>query len=420
MLPQRRPDAEAAGAATPRRAAIAFVLVTVVLDVLALGMIIPVLPQLVTDFMGGDRAEAAAIYGVFATTWALMQFFFSPILGALSDRFGRRPVILLSNFGLGLDYVLMALAPTLSWLFVGRVISGITAASISTAYAYIADVTAPEKRAASYGMIGAAFGLGFVCGPALGGVLGGLDPRLPFWISAGLSLANAAYGVFVLPESLPADKRSRFSWRRANPVGALALLRSRRALLGLAGVTFLALLAHEVLPATFVLYAGERYGWGELEVGLTLGVVGVFSAVVQALLVRPIVRTLGERAALAIGLLSGAAGFAVYGLAPTGALFLVGIPVMALWGLATPAGQGLMTTRVGPTEQGQLQGAISSLRGIAGLLGPTIFTLTFATFVHDDGPVHLPGAAFLLAAAILVLAMGSSLVVTRGMARVAR
>jgi DHA1 family tetracycline resistance protein-like MFS transporter len=210
----------------PRRAALAFIFITVVLDMLALGMIVPVLPKLVEDFMHGNTALAAEYVGLFATVWAAMQFLFSPVLGALSDRFGRRPVILLSNFGLGADYIVMALAPTVWWLFVGRVISGITAASFSTASAYIADVAPPDKRAGGYGMISAAFGLGFVLGPAMGGVLGNIDPRLPFWVAAGLSLLNAMYGFFVLPESLPRDRREAFSWRRANPMGSFKLLRS--------------------------------------------------------------------------------------------------------------------------------------------------------------------------------------------------
>jgi len=231
--------------ATPRRAALVFIFITVVLDMLALGMIVPVLPKLVEDFVGGNTARAAEIYGLFGTVWALMQFVFSPVLGALSDRFGRRPVILLSNFGLGLDYIVMALAPDVSWLFVGRVISGITSASTSTAYAYIADVAPPEKRAAGFGMLSAAFGLGFVVGPAIGGVLGNIDPRLPFWVAAGFSFLNYMYGLLVLPESLSMERRERFSWRRANPMGSLKLLRSHRELFGLAIVNFIGSIAHE-------------------------------------------------------------------------------------------------------------------------------------------------------------------------------
>ena len=252
----------------PRRAALAFIFVTITLDMMAIGVIIPVLPKLVEDFVSNDTAAAARIYGVFGVVWALMQFVSMPVMGALSDRFGRRPVILLSNFGLAFDYVLMALAPNLAWLFVGRVISGITAASISTGMAYVADVTPVEKRAAAFGMTGIAFGLGFVLGPALGGLLGGLDPRLPFWAAAALSFANAMYGLFVLPESLPPERRRAFEWRRANPIGSLKLLRSRPGLTRLASISFLGSLAHAVLPSVFVLYAGYRYGWDTRRVGL--------------------------------------------------------------------------------------------------------------------------------------------------------
>lgn len=322
--------------AARRRAAFAFIFVTILLDMLALGMIMPILPKLVESFVDNDTALAARIFGVFGTAWALMQFIFSPVLGSLSDRFGRRPVVLLSNFGLGLDYILMALAPSLWWLFAGRVISGITSASITTAFAYIADITTPEKRAAVFGRVGAAFGAGFILGPALGGLLGGIDPRLPFWVAAGLSFANTLYGLLILPESLPKERRSPFRWRSANPVGAWRLLRSDAILAGLSVVNFIAQVAHVVLPSTYVLYATYRYGWDERTVGLTLAMVGVCAMVVQGGAVGPIVKQFGERNALAIGLGFGALGFLIFGLAPTGPLSWLGIPVMALWGVAGP------------------------------------------------------------------------------------
>jgi DHA1 family tetracycline resistance protein-like MFS transporter len=386
----------------PHRAALAFIFVTIVLDMLALGMIAPVLPKLVERFVGGDTAHAAEIYGLFGTVWALMQFFFSPVLGALSDRFGRRTVILLSNFGLGLDYILMALAPTLAWLFVGRVIAGITAASISTAHAYIADVTPPERRAASYGMLGAAFGMGFILGPALGGVLGAIEPRLPFWVAAGFSLVNAMYGLFVLPESLAPEKRGAFSWRRANPIGALTLLRSHPELFGLATANFLVNLSHVVFPSVFVLYGGYRYGWNESTVGLTMALFGISSMIVQAGLVGPVVKRFGERRALLIGLVCAAAGMTIFALAATGRVFWIGILVMALGGFAGPATQSLMTRRVAPSEQGQLQGANSSIMGIANLVGPSLFTLTFAYAIGPGRAWNLAGAPFLLAALFLL------------------
>lgn len=396
-----------------RRAAVAFIFVTIVIDILALGIIIPVLPKLVEGFMGGDTARAARIYGIFGTTWALMQFVASPILGALSDRFGRRPVILLSCLGLGLDYIVMALAPTVGWLLVGRILSGITAASFATAGAYIADVTPPEKRAASFGMIGAAWGLGFILGPAFGGLLGGINPRLPFWVAAGLALLNTLYGLFVLPESLPVERRQSFRWSRANPLGSLTLLRSHAELIGLAGVNFLYQLAHQVLPSVFVLYAGYRYGWDATTVGLTLAAVGVCNVIVQAGLIRPIVSRVGERRALLAGLLFGAMGFAAYGLSPTAGWFFAGIPIFSLMGLYGPSAQGIMTRRVSPSEQGQLQGANASIMGMAGLVGPGLFTQVFAAFIGKQANWHLPGAAFLLASLLMIVAIPLALRATR-------
>jgi len=393
----------------PRRAAFAFVFVTVLLDMFAIGIIIPVLPRLVEDFMSGDTARAAMIYGIFGTAWALMQFLFSPVLGSLSDRLGRRPIILLSNFGLGLDYILMALAPNIRWLFVGRVISGITAASISTAGAYIADVTPAEQRAAKFGLLGAAFGAGFVVGPALGGLLGDISPRLPFWVAAGLSLTNGLYGLFVLPESLPRERRSPFSWRKANPIGALKLLRSHHELWGLSGVTFLSNLAHAALPSTAVLYMGYRYDWDAKKVGLLLGGVGVCQIIVNALLVSRVVKAIGERQTIVVGLVAGAAGFTIQAMAPNGAVYAVGIVVMSLWSLMNPALQGWMTRLVSPSEQGRLQGANGSVLGIATLIGPILFTQTFANFIGPHRDWHLPGAPFLLSALLLVSALSVAL-----------
>jgi DHA1 family tetracycline resistance protein-like MFS transporter len=389
------------------RRALAFIFCTVALDVLALGIMIPVLPTIVLGFMAGDTAGAAKVFGLFGTVWGLMQFLCSPLLGALSDRYGRRPVILISCLGLGLDYIFMALAPSLTLLFVGRIISGITAATIATAFAYIADVSAPDERAKSFGVVSVAFGLGLVLGPAVGGLLGGLDPRLPFWVSAAASLANAAFGWFVLPESLPPERRMAFDWKRANPVGSLKLLLSHRQLVGLATIDFIVNVAHQVLPSVFVLYAGYRYGWDETTVGLTLAFFGICSALVGGLVVGPAVSWLGTRRALIAGLLFGSLGMTIYALAPTGPLFWLGVPVMALWGVVGPSLQDMMSRRVSPSEQGQLQGANSSARSIAGLIGPGLFTATFAYMIG-----WLPGAPFLLAALLLVLAAGVTWVAT--------
>jgi DHA1 family tetracycline resistance protein-like MFS transporter len=389
----------------PRRAALAFIFVTVLIDMLAFGMTIPVLPVLVQQFAGGSAARGAEIFGVFGTAWALMQFIFSPVQGVLSDRFGRRTIILTSCTGLGVDFILMALAPNLWWLFAGRLISGIAAASVSTAGAYIADVTPPERRAASFGLIGVAFGIGFVLGPAVGGLLGTISPRLPFWASAFMALANVCWGVFVLPESLARDKRAAFQWRNANPFGALKLLRSHPVLKGLAHSFFLINLAYVALPSIAVLYMHYRYQWDTGSVGLVLTGVGAFSLVVQGFLVKPAVHLFKERRAIAIGLVFGAAGFVIYGLAPTGRIFWIGVPVMALLGIATPSLQAIMTRMVSSTEQGRLQGALASLTGMANLIGPMLFTQLFATSISvTAGSEGRSGAAFLLSAAIVMSA----------------
>ncbi|MGE0847939.1 MAG: TCR/Tet family MFS transporter, partial [Flavobacteriaceae bacterium] len=292
-----------------RNAAIAFIFVTAVLDIVAMGIIIPVFPALIEEFTGSN-AEAGWINGVFVALWAVMQFICSPIIGSLSDRYGRRPVILLSTLGLAADYVLMALAPNLWWLALGRIVAGITSSSFTTAFAYMADITAPEGRARGYGLIGAAFSAGFVAGPLLGGVLGEFSPRAPFWVAAGLSGVAFLYGLAILPESLPPEKRMAFSWRRANPFGAMKLLGSHPELSGLAVVTFLLHFAHHVFSAVFVLYAAYRYGWGPSQVGFLLAMVGVLDMLVQGVLVGPAVKRFGDRPVMVFGLFGGAIGIA--------------------------------------------------------------------------------------------------------------
>jgi MFS transporter, DHA1 family, tetracycline resistance protein len=395
FLSQRRVLMEA-----KRRAALGFIFVTVLLDMLAFGIIAPVLPRLVSDFLHGDMARSSEYMGLFVTTWALMQFFFSPVLGMLSDRYGRRPIVLLSNLGLGLDYIVMALSPTIGWLFLGRVLSGITSSSMPTANAYISDVTPPERRARAFGIFGAAFGIGFVLGPAVGGWLGSMHPRLPFWVAGAFSLLNALYGLLVLPESLLPDQRqTQLKWKSANPVGALRLLRSHRELFGLAVVNFLGYLAHEVYATVFVLYTTFRYLWNEKAIGFSLAVVGIASMFTSAVLVGPFVKQFGERRSLFVGLFLGALGFALLGWAAVGWVFLAAIPVNAMWSLAGPPSQSLMTQRVSPAEQGELQGALGSLRGIAMVIGPGMFSGMFAVFI---APRHsLPGAPWFLAAFFL-------------------
>src|SRR3989440_2783606 len=387
-----------------RQAAVIFVFITVVLDMLALGLIAPVLPKLVLSFLNNDMKRAANWNGIFLTVFAVMQFFFSPVIGVLSDRIGRRPVLLLSSLGLGLDYIVMALAPTIGWLFLGRIISGITASSIPTAMAYIADVTPREKRASAFGLIGAAFGIGFTFGPVIGGLVGNTNPRLAFWVASAFSLANWLYGFFFVPESLPKDKRKEFTWRRANPVGSLVLLRSHPDLWKLATIQFLAYVSHEIF-AIWALYAIYRFGWDAKSIGKSLVVVGVCTAIIAGGLTGRVVAWLGEKHTLYIGQFFGAVGMVIAGLARTGAIYVASIPVISMWNISFPAAQGIMTHHVSEREQGELQGAIGSLRSIAFVIGPFLFSWTFAWFIDPKRPFQIPGAGYYLAAALLFTAM---------------
>jgi DHA1 family tetracycline resistance protein-like MFS transporter len=395
-----------------RKAALAFILVVAVLDIVAMGIVIPVLPILIEQF-AGSNARAGLLTGVFVAIWAFMQFVASPVIGSLSDQYGRRPVLLVSAFGMALDFVLMALAPDLWWLALGRLIAGVTSSSFTTAYAYMADITAPEKRARAYGLLGAAYSAGFVAGPLLGGVLGEISPRTPFWVAAGVSALTFLYGWFLLPESLPKENRMAFSWRRANPFGALALLRSHPELSGLSVVNFLLYFAHHVFSAVFVLYAGYRYGWGALEVGLVLALVGALDVIVQGVLTGPVVKRLGDRGTMVLGLFGGSVGVACMGLAPTGLLFALAMLPNALWGLAMPTIQALLTRRVSESEQGQLQGANMSVAAIAAVASPLFFGWVYSLSVGEDAVVDAPGASLLIAAAILFAAAVMGWVVAR-------
>jgi MFS transporter, DHA1 family, tetracycline resistance protein len=396
-----------------RPAAFIFIFITVMLDMLGIGIIIPVLPKLIEHFMNGNTARAAEMVGVFGSAWAIMQFAFSPVLGSLSDRFGRRPIVLLSNLGMGLDYILMALAPALSWLFIGRLISGITAASVATAGAYIADVSPPEQRAKNFGMLGAAFGIGFILGPAVGGILGSYNVHYPFWAAAGFSLLNFTYGYFILPESLKLENRSAFSWAKANPFGSVKLLATQRELWGLGLVSFLSQLAHTSLPSIYVLYAGYRYGWGPGQVGILLAGVGVASMIVQGGLVQPIIKRIGERPALLIGLFCASIGMTWYGTAWEGSLVWLGIPFAAFWGLFNATSQSVMSQRVSASQQGQLQGASSSIMAFAGIIGPALFASVFAMSIDPARNINLPGMGFWLAGFCLLLAFLLASVLTR-------
>jgi DHA1 family tetracycline resistance protein-like MFS transporter len=374
-----------------------FILITVFIDVLGIGIIIPILPELVKDFVGGSTAEAGRWYGIIAATYATTQFFFAPILGSLSDRFGRRPIILLSLFGLGIDYLIQGFAPTIGWLFLGRVIAGVMGASFTTANAYIADVSGPADRARNFGLMGVAFGLGFIFGPALGGFLGEIHLRLPFFGSAGLALINWMYGFFVLPESLPPERRGSFSWRKANPVGSLMVLRTYPLVAGLA-VSFIFIgLAQRGLEGVWVLYTSYRFGWDEGTNGLSLALVGFMAILVQGGLVRPFVGRFGERRSILFGLLVATFAFLGYGLASDGWMMFAVIVVGALGGVSGPAIQGLIAGTVEPRDQGKIQGAITALMSLTSIFAPLIFAAgLFSYFTSPAAPFDLPGAPFLV------------------------
>ncbi len=385
-----------------------FILITVFIDMLGIGIIIPIIPELIKEFAGGSTALAGRWFGILAATYAVTQFVFAPLLGALSDRVGRRPVILISLFGLGIDYVIMGLAPSLGWLFAGRLVAGVMGASATTANAYIADVSKPEDRARNFGLVGVAFGLGFIFGPAVGGLLGSVDLRLPFFASAGLALLNWLYGFFVLPESLPPRRRDAFRWRKANPVGSLHVLGSYPLVAGLTAAFVFVILAQRGLETVWVLYTGHKFGWDERANGLSLALVGIMAAIVQGGLVQPVVRRLGERRTVLYGLVIAVFTFLGYGLATAGWMLLAFIVIGSVSGVAGPALQSLVAGAVAPEDQGKVQGAIQSLMSLTGILAPLIFTAgLFSYFTSARAPIELPGAPFLLGALMYALAFWS-------------
>jgi DHA1 family tetracycline resistance protein-like MFS transporter len=391
----------------PRRAATIFIFITVVLDMLAMSLIIPVLPKLIQSLDKGSMAYTAEVVGVFATVFAVMQFVISPIQGALSDRYGRRPIVLASNFGLGADYVVMALAPSLPWLFVGRLIAGAMSGSVAAAYAYLADVTEPEKRAASFGLIGAAAGIGSIVGPAIGGQLAAIDLRAPFWVAGLLSLANGVYGLMVLPESLARDQRVPIDWRQMNPLGSLWwLLRGYPVLIVMVVAAMLLALVNSGVNAVAVLYTIYRYHWTPGDIGILLTGFGVATFAAQALLLGPAVKWLGERATMLAALLLTVVGLVMFGRSADGFAFELGIPFMALGAMAAPMIASFFSRTVKPTEQGRLQGAWTSINSLMGVFAPGLFMAIFANAVGKDEHSNLAGGPFFVAAGMVAVAAG--------------
>ena len=389
-----------------RQAAMIFILITLFIDILGIGIIIPILPELIKEFVGGDTALAGRYVGLISAAYALALFFFAPILGALSDRFGRRPVILVSLFGLGIDYLIQGFAPSIWWLFLGRVLAGIMGASFTTANAYVADVSDAKTRAQNFGLVGVAFGMGFIFGPALGGLLGSIDIRLPFFVAAALALVNWLYGFFVLPESLPVESRSRFEWRKTSPWSSIANLRLYPLVAGLAMSFIFVALAQRGLETSWVLYTGYRYGWGKLANGLALTLVGVMAAFVQGYLIRLVIPRLGERRTAIVGMSIGTCAFLAYGLATEGWMVLVILVFGALGGIAGPAIQGMIAGSVSPSDQGKVQGAMTSLMSLTAIFAPLIFTAgLFSFFTSEAAPIELPGAPLLAGSGLMLVAL---------------
>jgi len=392
----------------PRQAgkhALIFIFFTVLIDTIGFGVVLPVLPKLLMTMTGQTAAQVTLTAGFLLSTYAGLQFVCGPVMGNLGDRFGRRPVLLGSLAAFSLDYLLMGFAPTVAWLFLGRAIAGIAGAVYSPAMAYVADVSPPEKRAQSFGLVGAAFGLGFILGPALGGLIGELGPRAPFFLAAGLALLNFAYGLFVLPESLPAERRRRFEWKRANPFGTLMALRRYPAVVSIAGAVFLWQLGHQVYPSTWSFFAKIRFNWSEAEIGASLAFVGVLMAFTQGFLTGKIVKRVGEYRAVMLGVGSGVVSMLLLAFATQTWFAYVAMGSGILQGLAYPSMNAIMSKRVPANEQGELSGGVASMMSLTTILGPLLMTQTLGRFSGAGAPVYFPGAAFLLASTLATLAL---------------
>ncbi|MEA5459894.1 TCR/Tet family MFS transporter [Arcicella sp. LKC2W] len=394
---------------TKRNPAIIFIFITIVIDVLGIGIIVPVIPKILLELTGKGLSEASKYSGFLMSSYAIMQFIFSPIIGGLSDKYGRRPVILASLFGFFLDYMILVFAPTLVWLFAARLIAGITGASFTTATAYIADISTDENRSKNFGMVGAAFGLGFIIGPPIGGILGDIGTRVPFMFAAGLTLVNALYGYFVLPESLAKENRREFDWKRANPVGSLKNIARYPALLGLIGSLFCLQIAGQAHPSTWSYFTMKEFNWTLKEVGYSLAFVGLMVAIVQGGLNRIINPKLGDRNSIIIGLLFYGIGFMLFAFATKGWMMYIFMVPFGLGGIAGPALQSLITKQVAPNEQGELQGGITSMQSITTIIGPLFASNLFSYFSAEDAPIFFPGAAFFMAGLVTFFALAIAL-----------
>ncbi|RZK48077.1 MAG: MFS transporter [Pedobacter sp.] len=388
-----------------KKSGIFFILVTILIDCIGFGIIIPIMPDLIRELTGGDLSEASRYGGLLIVAYAIMQFISSPILGSLSDKFGRRPILLISLFGLGVDYVFLAFAPTITWLFFGRIFSGICGASITTASAYIADVSEPDKRSQNFGLIGAAFGLGFIIGPVIGGVFAQFGHHVPFMIAAVLSLLNWLYGYFILPESLAINNRREFEWKRANPIGALKQVIKHPALFGLLGSLLILYIAAQATQSIWSFYTLEKFQWNTTWVGYSLGFVGLTVAIVQGGLIRIIIPKLGNKKSIQLGLILYVIGFAAFAFATQGWMMFLFLLPYALAGITGPAIQGLISKQIPANEQGEMQGIMTALMSLASIFGPLLMTNLFFYFTAKGNSIYFPGAPFLMASFLTVIAI---------------
>ena len=388
-----------------RKAAVGFIFITLLLDVIGLGIIIPVIPALIQELTGGSISEASRYGGWLIASYALVQFLCAPIVGALSDKYGRRPILLLSLLGFGLDYLVLAVAPTIGWLFLARIIAGVFGASFTTGAAYIADVSSAEKRAQNFGLLGAAFGLGFIIGPVTGGLLGEIGPRVPFYAAALVTFLNLTYGYFVLPESLTKENRREFEWSRANPLGALLALKRYPSVAGLIGALTFIYLASHAIQGTWTYFSMEKFNWSESMVGYSLGLVGIMSALVQGLLIRVIIPKIGEYNTMIIGIIFNICGCLLFSMASEGWMLLCFIIPYSLGGIAGPAIQGILSNQIPANEQGQLQGALTSMMAATGIIGPLMMTSIFAYFTAENAPIYFPGAPFVTGAVLVAICL---------------
>ena len=388
-----------------RKAAVGFIFITLLLDVIGLGIIIPVIPALIQELTGGSISEASRYGGWLIASYALVQFLCAPIVGALSDKYGRRPILLLSLLGFGLDYLVLAVAPTIGWLFLARIIAGVFGASFTTGAAYIADVSSAEKRAQNFGLLGAAFGLGFIIGPVTGGLLGEIGPRVPFYAAALVTFLNLTYGYFILPESLLKENRREFEWSRANPLGALFALKRYPSVAGLIGALTFIYLASHAIQGTWTYFSMEKFNWSESMVGYSLGLVGIMSALVQGLLIRIIIPKIGEYNTMITGIIFNIFGCLLFSMASEGWMLLCFIIPYSLGGIAGPAIQGILSNQIPDNEQGQLQGALTSMMAATGIIGPLMMTSIFAYFTAENAPIYFPGAPFVTGAVLVAICL---------------